>query len=121
MGKKTYVTSLSHRAYLLSLKTIELCSNSHPRHVTHVLYDQLLRSTTSIGANIVEATAANSRLEFKKYHQIALKSANETKYWLALLKGAIVASKAEIDPLLSETKELANMLAVSVMQLKKAP
>lgn len=69
-------------------------------------------------ANLVEARASSSRLEFKKFYEIALKSANETKYWLELLKEAHLASAELIDPLLQEAQELANMLASGVLKLK---
>lgn len=52
-----------------------------------------MRSGTSVGANLVEATSSSSKLEFKKFHEIALKSANETKYWLGLLRDSAKADK----------------------------
>ena len=48
--------------------------------------DQLVRSAGSIGANVVEAKAASSKKDYINYFQIALKSANETKYWLIVVK-----------------------------------
>jgi len=83
-----------------------------------VISDQLIRSSTSIGANLIEARAASSRLEFKKFHEIALKSANETKYWLCLLRDTGLANKEIIENLLKEVIEIANMLASGVMKLK---
>ena len=80
--------------------------------------DQLIRSGTSIGANIVEARASSSRLEFKKFYEIALKSANETIYWLSLLKEAKLAGEEIVNVLLVEARELANMLASGVLKLK---
>lgn len=80
---------------------------------------QLLRSSTSIGANLVEARAASSRLEFKRFYEISLKSANETKYWLALLRDGQLIDRKIIDPLLCETIEIANMLAQGVLSLKR--
>ncbi len=72
----------------------------------------------SVGANLVEATASSSRLEFKKFHEIALKSANETKYWLGLLRDANKADVAKVNLLLEEVAELANMIAAGIMKLK---
>lgn len=83
-----------------------------------VIINQVLRSGTSIGANIIEAQAASSKLEFKKFYEIALKSANETKYWLCLLRDSGIAAKETIDPLLNEVIELSKMLAASVITLK---
>ena len=53
--------------------------------VFYSLISQLLRSATSIGANLVEARAAHSKKDFIKFYEIALKSSNETKYWLCLI------------------------------------
>ncbi len=91
-----------------------MSSNSSNR----ILGDQLLRSATSIGANIVEAQAGSSRKDFKNFLNYALKSANETKYWLALLRDSGKKSKLEIDPLLQESGELAKILASSIITLK---
>ncbi len=83
-----------------------------------MITDQLIRSATSIGANLIEGRAASSRLEFKKFHEIALKSANETKYWLGLLKDSKLIVTNEIDRLLAEADEIARMLAAGVLTLK---
>jgi hypothetical protein len=57
-------------------------------------------------------------LEYKKYYEIALKSANETKYWLTLLMDSGLADQNKTEILLTEARELANMLATGVMRLK---
>mgnify|MGYP003866386553 CR=1 FL=1 len=62
------------------------------KKVYWVISDQLLRAATSIGANIVEAKASSSKRDFIKFYEIALKSANETKYWLGLLRDAAPVS-----------------------------
>ena len=82
--------------------------------------DQLTRSATSIGANLAEAKGSGSRLEFKRYNEIALKSAHETCYWLSLLRGAGLARPDAVEPLLGEAGELVSMLASGVIKLKKS-
>lgn len=84
-----------------------------------IIADQLIRSSTSIGANITEGKASSSRLEFKKFYEIALKSANETKYWLNLLSDAKLADEQEVLILLNEVTEIANMLGSGVIKLKQ--
>ena len=85
-----------------------------------VIGDQLLRAATSIGANVVEATASSSKREFIRFYEIALKSANETKYWLCLLRDSDLegVDKAEVERLLSEAIELSNMLASALLTMK---
>lgn len=84
----------------------------------NIIAGQLLRSGTSIGANLVEAAAASSKLEFKKYHEIALRSANETKYWLGLLRDSGKADKLHVNNLLDEVTQLSNMIASGIMKMK---
>lgn len=83
-----------------------------------IISDQFIRSATSIRANITEAQAGSSRKDFKNFLNHALKSANETKFWLALLKDSGKKPENEINPLLNEARELANILASSILTLK---
>jgi len=83
-----------------------------------VISDQLLRSATSIGANIVEAKASSSKRDFIKFYEIALKSANETEYWLGLLRDATQADKNKTNQLLVEVEEISKMLGSSLLTLK---
>jgi four helix bundle protein len=66
----------------------------------------------------LKTSASSSRLEFKKFHEIVLKSANETKYWLGLLRDFGKEDKKMTNKLLSEVAEIANMIAAGVMKLK---
>lgn len=111
-------SDLKLRCYTFSLSVIALTDVLPKKRSAWVIADQLIRSATSIGANLVEARAASSRLEFKKFNEIALKSANETKYWLCLLRDAKLGEKSSVEKLLQEAVELANMLAKGVMKLK---
>ena len=91
--------------------------NKHDLSV-QVIARQLLRSGTSIGANIIEAQASSSRKEFANFLNYSLKSANESKFWLALLRDSGKARTESVNSLLTETKELANILASSILTLK---
>lgn len=83
-----------------------------------VISNQLIRSATSIGANVVEAKAASSRKDYTDFFNYTLKSANETKFWLGLLRDSGKANKDKTNKLLSETSELANILASSILTLR---
>jgi len=78
----------------------------------------LLRAATSIGASVVEAKSSSSKRDFIKFFEIALKSANETKYWLGLLRDATEADKEKINKLLKEAEELSKILGASLLTLK---
>ncbi len=113
-----FKSNLNTRCYQFSLKVIALNDVLPNKRSAWVISDQLIRSSTSIGANLIEARAASSRLEFKKFYEISLKSANETKYWLCLLRDTGLANKETVENLLKEVIEIANMLASGVMKLK---
>ncbi len=83
-----------------------------------IFSDQLLRSATSIGANIYEAKSASSKRDFIKYYEIALKSANETTYWLGLLIDALNINSTDVKDLLRETQELSKIIAASLLTMK---
>jgi len=83
-----------------------------------IIFKQLLRSATSIGANIIEAQASSSKKDFTKFFNYSLKSANESLYWLSLLKDAKKINNHHIKYLLNETKEIANILGSSILTLK---
>ena len=84
----------------------------------YVLTKQILRSGTSIGANLSEAQYAVSRKEFLFKTTISLKECAETEYWLDLLKDTNVLSQAEYDDLIKECKDILHIL-VSVVRTTK--
>jgi len=111
---------LKVRCYKFSLQIIRLTDTLPNKRSVWIIIDQLIRSATSIGANLIEARASSSRLEFKKFYETSLKSANESKYWLGLLRDSnLVVNKDKINELLNEVNELAKMLATGVIKLKK--
>lgn len=85
---------------------------------TQIIAKQLLRTATSVGANIVEAQASPSRKDFTNFFHYSLKSANETKYWLCLLKDANKGNVEIIDKLIKEIEELARILGSSILTLR---
>ena len=84
-----------------------------------VLSKQLLKSGTSIGANVEEALAGQSRADFLSKMSIASKEARETNYWLRLLKDSGIISKTEIEPLLAESESIANILTSIVKRPRR--
>lgn len=109
---------LKYRCYYFSIEIINFLKNLPEKRIYWIIADQLLRSATSVGANIVEAKASSSRRDFIKFFEISLKSANETKYWLGLLRDATGADKEKINKLLRETEEISKILGSSVLTLK---
>lgn len=116
--KAKFKDDFKKRVYRFALDIIKFIDGLPRDRSNDVVGNQLLRSSTSIGANIVEATAASSRKDFTNFFYHALKSANESKYWLALLRDAGKAPKETCDKLLEETNQIANILASSILTLK---
>lgn len=77
---------LKKRCFNFSVEIINFLETLSKNNIDQTLLKQLLRSATSIGANIVEAHGSASKKDFQNYFSIALKSAKETHYWLYLLK-----------------------------------
>ncbi|MDD5043534.1 MAG: four helix bundle protein [Patescibacteria group bacterium] len=107
---------IKKRAYIFSLEILRFLRGLDRKDwILEVMTKQLLRCATSIGANIIEAQAASSRKDFINFLTVALKSANETKYWLGLLRDG---QKLDIDKLLKEVDELSKILAAIIMSAK---
>jgi four helix bundle protein len=94
-------SDIKDRAYQFSLAVIKFTSKFPQKRIYWIIGDQLLRSSTSIGANIVEAKSSSSKREFIKFYEISLKSANETKYWLCLLRDGNIIEKSVVKNLLA--------------------
>ncbi|MBN1354357.1 MAG: four helix bundle protein [Candidatus Omnitrophica bacterium] len=111
-------TELKDRTYRYAIKIIEFLDSLPSDPSTQTLLRQLLRSATSIGANIIEAKASSSKRDFTNFFTHSLKSANESLYWLGLLKDAKKISGPQLEYLIGETNELANILGSSILTLK---
>jgi len=116
MEKKT--RDLGDRSYQYALEILNYLENLPRGYVAETLGKQLLRSATSIGANIVEAKSSSSRRDFTNFYTHALKSANESKFWLGLLRDSGKDGSDKLPVLLNETEESANILATSILSLK---
>ena len=107
------------RLYEFTLKLIEFIDKLPKDHTSRRLGDQLLRSGTSVIGNFVEGKSASSRRDYINYFTISLKSANETKLWLSLLKDSKRTRSDEVEVLLREMNEISKILASSILTLKK--
>ena len=109
------------RLYKYIIRLLKFLAKLPDKSVVREIKSQLTRSGTSIGANYFEAEAASSKKDYQNFFHHALKSANESKFWIATLRDAELIpenSKNESEGLLQETKELANILASSLLTMK---
>lgn len=101
-----------------SLKIVNYCRELENDRILRPISQQLIRSATSIGANIVEAGGASSAKDYLHYFEISLKSANETKYWLLLAKEVEKKSCSAEKDIYLETEELTRIIASSILTMK---
>lgn len=116
---KSFSDELKRRIYKFILELIKFIKTlPHNDNLCRVASDQLIRSGTSIGANYIEAIAGSSKKDFTNFLSHSLKSANESKFWLAILRDTNSGNKEEINRLLNELIEISNILAKSVKTLR---
>ena len=106
------------RLYSWVLRLIKFIDKLPRDSVCSVMGKQLLRSGTSVLANYVEANSASSKKDFINFFTHSLKSANESKVWITLLRDTDKGEKQELEWLLKELAEIANVLASSVITMK---
>ena len=106
------------RLYNWVLRLIKFVDKLPKDSVCRILCSQLIRSGTSILANYIEANSASSKKDFINFFTHALKSANESKVWLALLRDTNKGDKLKLRWLLDELIEISNVLAKSILTLK---
>lgn len=110
------------RIYRYVLHLIRFLTKLPNDPVIREIKSQLTRSGTSVGANYFEADAVSSKKDFQNFFSYALKSANESKFWLAILMDSGLVSEniiPEAKRLLQETKELADIFASSIITMKE--
>src|SRR3990167_1539998 len=106
------------RLYNWVVRLIKFIDTLPKDNVCSVMGKQLLRSGTSVLANYVEANSASSRKDFINFFTHSLKSANESKVWLSLLRDTEKGNVAETEWLLKELVEISNVIATSILTLK---
>lgn len=114
-----YKYDLKERTLNFSMKAISLCKSIKLTIVIKPLIEQLIRSSTSIGANYCEATNASSKKDFRNKIFICKKEAEETKYWLMILKNALSDKSEQIRELLKETQELLLIFQKIILSTKE--
>ena len=116
--REKFKNEFKSRLYCWILKIIKLIDKLPKDTVSQVLGKQLVRSGTSVLSNYVEAHSSSSKRDFAHYFRIALRSANESKVWLALLRDTKRNKAKTINILLEELQEMAAILASSLITIK---
>lgn len=110
---------IKERTFQFGLRIVYLSSDLMQTGVGRILGRQVLRSGTSVGANVEEAVAAYSRTDYIYKMNIALKEARETHYWLRLIGESDPVEPERLSDLLREADEIKKVLGSIVVNLKK--
>ena len=102
-----------------AVDTINLCEKIKERKKASAIINQLLRSGTSIGANIHEANYASSKADFVNKFQISLKECYETDYWLGIFHDSGIIDDAEYKEMFSQCSKIRKLLIASITTAKK--
>lgn len=115
------MNDITDRTFKFSLDILRLFRTMNKEYSPdkNILSKQLLRSGTSIGANVEEAQAGQSRADFISKMSIALKEARETHYWLRLLAAGELVRPEEINNLLREADEIKRIIGAIVVSSKR--
>ncbi len=106
------------RCYRFSVDFLKWVRNKKFNIDDKWLIQQVARSVASIGANIVEGQNSSSRKEFLRYNEIALKSANESKYWLCLMRDGLEIIDEDLVQFIKEGDEISKIIAKGIITLK---
>ena len=110
---------LKAKSYSFALRIVNVYKHLLSEKKEYILSKQLLRSGTSVGANIAEANQAQSRPDFVSKLSIALKEAVETEFWLNLLKDSEFLTIKQADSLIEGCIELKKMLTSAIKTTKQ--
>jgi four helix bundle protein len=114
------VAPITDRTFDFAVRIVNLCKMlSEKPGINRTLGNQLIRSGTSIGANVEEAQAAQSTADFIHKLEIALKESRETRYWLKLLTATELVLESRLRPLLDEAEELVKIISAIVVSTKR--
>ncbi|MBE6714066.1 MAG: four helix bundle protein [Ruminococcaceae bacterium] len=97
---------------------VNICTVIKENRKSNVLINQVLRSGTSIGANIHEANYASSKADFIDKFQIALKECYETDYWFGLFKDTYMITEDEYKDLFAKCSKIRKLLIASITTAK---
>lgn len=117
-SKNSKQEEFKRRLYTFVLRLIKFIENLKKSSTSRIIGDQLLRSGTGILGTYIEGLSASSKKEYINYFNYSLKSANESKVWVSILRDTENGNRQEANFLLTELNELAGIFAASILTLK---
>jgi len=119
MDRSSVPFDIKERTFLFGVRIVKLV-NVLPRSIAGIeIGRQVIRSGTSIGANVEEADGAESKKDFIHKMSIARKEASETRYWLRIIQTSLL-DNAEVADLIQESDQLVRILSRIIANAKKS-
>lgn len=115
-----YSDTVAHKSRVFAIRIVHLYQHLTGTRKEYVMSKQLLRSGTSIGANIAECNCAFSKKDFLAKMYIAFKECSETRYWLTLLHDTDYLTDAEYQSVHADCTELYKMLAAITKTMRES-
>ena len=109
---------VEEKSFRFAVRIVKLCQYLRSSKKEYALTKQLIRSGTSVGANVAEAQQAQSKADFVSKLNIALKEAVETNYWIRLLAATNYLTETEKSSILEDCEELQKIL-ISIIKKSK--
>ncbi len=119
-GVREMEFAVQEKSFAFAVRIVKLCKYLRNEKREFALADQLLRSGTSIGANVSEAQQAQSKSDFIHKMSIAIKEAYETNYWLRLLYATNYISDKAFHSVIADCSELEKILIAIIKSSKEA-
>ena len=113
-----YEQDIKERTKKFAIKIVKLSFELKKNKVDFALVDQILRSGTSVGANVREAKASSTKRELIRFYEIALRSANETDYWMSVIREGYNLSEDLFKNDEEELMEITKVIAKIIINLK---
>ena len=117
--KTEHQQAIQEKSFRFAVRIVNLCRYLQDGQKEYILTKQLIRSGTSIGANVAEAQQAQSRSDFIHKMNLALKEAYETNYWLQLLHATQYLNTKEYESIIADYLEVVKLLVAIVKTAKE--
>ncbi len=117
-SKSDFKQQFNKRLVHFTVNTLKLCRSLEKERLLWGVVDQVTRSAGSIGANVSEASGSGSLKGYKNYFEIALKSANETRYWFTVIGEFEIDGNHLLGNLECELEEIIKILNASIRTMK---
>lgn len=113
MSKSEFIEEIKQRTKQLAINIVLFYNDIPKTESSRIIGRQLLRSATSVAANYRATCLARSKRDFFAKISIVVEEADETLFWLEMIRDTNMASKKEVEPLMNETREICKIVTTA--------